>query len=157
MPNVITAIFNISTHDLTRRSTTEPPAGTAFVSVFQLTTSRGGRPFAVCFLLRLVHFNSRPHEEVDYVEVQPYKIDNISTHDLTRRSTMLPVLIMAREGYFNSRPHEEVDGHLILNRTDNIISTHDLTRRSTVAEDISDKPYVISTHDLTRRSTSYTG
>ena len=82
---------------------------------FQLTTSRGGRPNGVvryigllhisthdltrrstrllrCILSNRLHFNSRPHEEVDlslYVVPLAFK-------------------------YFNSRPHEEVDLQIFL-------------------------------------------
>ena len=76
----------ISTHDLTGRSTEEGDM-CSLLNTFQLTTSRGGRlrPEQVrqCYL----HFNSRPHEEVDYQDQQDH------------------------QGYrhFNSRPHEEVD------------------------------------------------
>ena len=56
------------------------------------------------------YFNSRPHEEVDGIASVSFKIgDDISTHDLTKRSTEI-----YRDG-------EPVD----------YISTHDLTKRST--------------------------
>ena len=56
-------------------------------------------------------FNSRPHEEVDSsLTMIRYNICDISTHDLTRRST---VFDSRKEVYYK-------------------ISTHDLTRRSTV-------------------------
>ena len=77
----------ISTHDLTRRSTLIRITFLSF-SVFQLTTSRGGRP---------VYTN------------QLFKQSNISTHDLTRRSTYIDLVLMLFGIYFNSRPHEEVD------------------------------------------------
>lgn len=39
-----------------------------------------------------VHFNSRPHEEVDWRSIQKLCRQHISTHDLTKRSTQrLPV------------------------------------------------------------------
>ena len=141
----------ISTHDLTRRSTLTPAIESLSV-IFQLTTSRGGRPEVGIF--------------DEYID--------ISTHDLTRRSTVISdmgqwynifQLTTSRGGrlhqrqlpqsyfYFNSRPHEEVDRYSGCTITDNenfnsrpheevddwrlmllfriIISTHDLTRRST--------------------------
>ena len=57
-------------------------------SIFQLTTSRGGRPG-----------QSTP------------TAGNmcISTHDLTRRSTRTAMSDNRTQKYFNSRPHEEVD------------------------------------------------
>ena len=56
-----------------------------------------------------MHFNSRPHEEVDREEPEQKQERNISTHDLARRST--------------------VDHYSSLYIA--FISTHDLARRST--------------------------
>ena len=81
--------------------------------VFQLTTSRGGRP------------QQMMQAEIDL---------SISTHDLTRRSTL------CGRGCFKS----------------DYISTHDLTRRSTGDVSDADQRINISTHDLTRRSTVWT-
>ena len=54
----------ISTHDLTKRSTTM--AGRKSMrGWFQLTTSRRGRPRSVENGRQREYFNSRPHEEVD--------------------------------------------------------------------------------------------
>ena len=122
-------------------------------AIFQLTTSRRGRPQKFPFKNNKGYFNSRPHEEVDqrYVRHRNFfhhfnsrpheEVDvstagdesygNISTHDLTKRSTFLRrpssssevfQLTTSRRGrhkamqqhnfvveYFNSRPHEEVD------------------------------------------------
>ena len=56
-----------------------------------------------------MYFNSRPHEEVDEEEITITYEDAISTHDLTKRSTVneLDGEVIAEN--FNSRPHEEVD------------------------------------------------
>ena len=104
----------------------------ATLHIFQLTTSQGGRLLQLLSLpIPDLHFNSRPHKEVDVIAEKLYSIINISTHDLTRRSTMaLRVtetstdvfqLTTSRRGRlvfaitppvhpsFNSRPHEEVD------------------------------------------------
>ena len=35
----------------------------------------------------------------------------ISTHSLTRRLTLYPVLIIPHKDYFNSQPHKEADGN----------------------------------------------
>ena len=125
----------------------------SYVFVFQLTTSRGGRLHPACHKKRLLYFNSRPHEEVDPTSQAAYSPLSISTHDLTRRSTMMqsqldtrhtyfnsrpheevdiiPYLMQIARIYFNSRPHEEVDWWLISISDYESISTHDLTRRST--------------------------
>ena len=125
--------------------------------VFQLTTSQGGRHLlAVALKMSALYFNSRPRKEVDrmyFFEKKTYEHFNsrpreevdslisslllryisISTHDLTRRSTL----------WTNPK------------RLNNItISTHDLTRRSTVKNALHWFSFHISTHDLTRRSTS---
>ena len=82
------------------------------IIIFQLTTSRGGRPFLWFFTHENInYFNSRPHEEVDFLILMFCSyIIRISTHDLTRRSTSIRDIIICIFVYFNSRPHEEVDG-----------------------------------------------
>ncbi len=99
-------------------------------TLFQLTTSRRGRLLQSHFFLPSFHFNSRPHEEVDFMSENAPRAVSISTHDLTKRSTLIKTysdsqqifqLTTSRRGrlsricqkirilYFNSRPHEEVD------------------------------------------------
>ena len=98
----------ISTHDLTKRSTSNEMFPKSSFR-FQLTTSRRGRRIVQTIASPTWHFNSRPHEEVD-----------------KHRQIPLPLL-----KNFNSRPHEEVD-MVQVNRNIMInISTHDLTKRST--------------------------
>ena len=121
----------ISTHDLTKRSTAWAVKAVR-TAIFQLTTSRRGRP-----------------------PPQHYYIKKywISTHDLTKRSTQSSLtsltnpttfqLTTSRRGrlltdapyrkvrYFNSRPHEEVDWYAWSISLQSVISTHDLTKRST--------------------------
>ena len=108
---LIFQLWEISTHDLTRRSTWQQPFQTCRNLTFQLTTSRGGRRIRVEALRNgKIHFNSRPHEEVDW---------------------SLPHLKLPHP-HFNSRPHEEVDQEQHKQQKQNKdISTHDLTRRST--------------------------
>ena len=107
-PVCICVVMNISTHDLTRRSTlavspnvypflfqlTTSQGGRPIVSTvsfpsstFQLTTSRGGRHRLLILVRSHRYFNSRPHEEVDPVGIVLRWPADISTHDLTRRST----------------------------------------------------------------------
>ena len=86
----------------------------------------------VLLLKLLTRFNSRPHEEVDLSQRVFGGKNNVSTHDLTRRSTFLifsspyssyvsthdltrrstekPFKAVVFIACFNSRPHEEVDG-----------------------------------------------
>ena len=119
----------ISTHDLARRSTFLQNV-CHLAHIFQLTTSRGGRPEAMSALALHLHFNSRPHEEVDII------------HHNT---------IESMYKYFNSRPRKEWQMETTEHELD--ISTHDLARRSTVPHDPETGLLIISTHDLTRRST----
>ena len=145
--------MNISTHDLTRRST---------------CSWKGVE-------IRFSNFNSRPHEEVDrFFRFCPC-LFLISTHDLTRRSTISSALEFLRI-YFNSRPHEEVDPSLrrqrrifrhFNSRPHEEVDTCDLWvrcncntfqlttsrggRLGSVAFFYDED--AISTHDLTRRST----
>ena len=106
---------------------------TSCFRTFQLTTSRGGRPAGVKGSAGGRYFNSRPHEEVDNgYPTESLAAFQISTHDLTRRSTFT--------GRTNNNYME--------------ISTHDLTRRSTRFQIHMERAWNISTHDLTRRSTA---
>ena len=151
---------NISTHDLTKRSTATDVMDSYSVSIFQLTTSRRGRPgqqntvaFVYTFQLTTSrrgrhltvssslnfykHFNSRPHEEVDSC---PFThINRILVFQLTtsRRGRLLLSGQFHGPINFNSRPHEEVDGkQLAIVGRDTRISTHDLTKRSTDVQHI---------------------
>ena len=101
-------------------------------ALFQLTTSRRGRPDIALPLTVYARFNSRPHEEVDDDS------DGLSGHTLafqlttsrrgrpsrfrsattgtnafqlttSRRGRLLLFGIIAIYASFNSRPHEEVD------------------------------------------------
>ena len=169
-------VIIISTHDLTKRSTAlllncsrplsfqlttsrrgRPPCPSSSQSPFsfQLTTSRRGRRWEA-LLPRWwnLHFNSRPHEEVD---VCPLKFlvghSAISTHDLTKRSTFNGCVPFA---------YVFISTHDLTKRSTIIflfclyfgyISTHDLTKRSTRDRYDSAIYKHISTHDLTKRST----
>ena len=84
----ITALLDISTHDLTKRSTLRVKFIAGPFQLFQLTTSRRGRPCSHVPFSTNKYFNSRPHEEVDLAFRNSQKITFvISTHDLTKRST----------------------------------------------------------------------
>ena len=147
-------VIDISTHDLTKRSTKIILWLLIWNYLFQLTTSRRGRlspdsamPREKLFQLttsrrgRLEwfrgfhcgrYFNSRPHEEVD--------LSNMSLKKFCEN--------------FNSRPHEEVDDtQRVPQSPGKAISTHDLTKRSTMSRGVWNIPGIISTHDLTKRST----
>ena len=81
----------ISTHDLTRRST-YCWYTLCYTNTFQLTTSRGGRLLYSGVGFSEGNFNSRPHEEVDGLYRNDLIVGRyISTHDLTRRSTLMTI------------------------------------------------------------------
>ena len=103
------------------------------ITVFQLTTSRGGRRSKRCAesersgisthdLTRRStrEFAKKLADNIFQLTTSrggrlrfcgfPLKASCISTHDLTRRSTQCSPLPQVRNFYFNSRPHEEVDG-----------------------------------------------
>ena len=101
--------------------------------MFQLTTSRRGRPL--------------------YSQYNPIAI-YVSTHDLTKRSTFAVPTIPPNTVLFQLTTSRR--GRLIplsSHKSIHGVSTHDLTKRST-SEDISS--FIsedVSTHDLTKRST----
>ena len=122
----------LSTHDLTRRSTM-PQRSEITTTIFQLTTSHGGRPFSRSMPASSASFNSRPHTEVDNEFGSFYSM--ILTFQLT---TSHGGRLLLQDNYFSS----------------DFLSTHDLTRRSTI-HNIRNVIYAdLSTHDLTRRSTN---
>ena len=138
-----------------RRGRPPCPSSSQSPFSFQLTTSRRGRRWEA-LLPRWwnLHFNSRPHEEVD---VCPLKFlvghSAISTHDLTKRSTFNGCVPFA---------YVFISTHDLTKRSTIIflfclyfgyISTHDLTKRSTRDRYDSAIYKHISTHDLTKRST----
>ena len=81
---------DISTHDLTKRSTMIPVLYPLPPLTFQLTTSRRGRQTHTRLIVIFRYFNSRPHEEVDGHLISLFhNLVLISTHDLTKRSTVI--------------------------------------------------------------------
>ena len=99
---------------------------------FQLTTSRRGRPTREYQGGKYLHFNSRPHEEVDLLENLCIRLPiyfNSRPHEEVDYQCWQ---LLDRLNYFNSRPHEEVDLFLCAVIYGVYISTHDLTKRSTV-------------------------
>ena len=84
-----------------------------------------------------------------------YDYESLSTHDLTRRSTLMQDHMFL---------HPDLSTHDLTRRsTDEVrkeimqehLSTHDLTRRSTHSLYFSAPIILLSTHDLTRRSTLF--
>ena len=104
-----TPFFELSIHDLTRRSTAEQYGAYADdrLSIHDLTR-RSTAP-EHCALCKKESFNSRPHEEVDPAFMDTFSFRSLSIHDLTRRSTVCIAVFLSAGHSFNSRPHEEVD------------------------------------------------
>ena len=122
----------ISTHDLTRRST-------GFLGTDKI----------ICF-----YFNSRPRKKVDTRRItSDRKTCNISTRDLARRSTFQKA---KREQVWLFQLATSQGSRLYRRGNSSfgcIISTHDLTKRSTDCCIHLIICSYISTHDLTKRST----
>ena len=164
----------ISTHILTRRMTVREKI-ICTLSIFQLTSSRGGWRRFLIIELSQKYFNSHPHEEDDpggmiwkkanyYFNSHPHEEDDMAatwigvshmTFQLTssRGGWRRPIRIIPKELNFNSHPHEEDDGEVIQVRGKYNISTHILTRRMTIRKDLYSFYQKISTHILTRRMT----
>ena len=123
-------------------------------TIFQLTTSRRGRPYFILSPGCSRSFNSRPHAEVDSTARDGvYPLCALSTHDLTQRSTYSG----EADGYDG-----DLSTHDLTQRSTSFqvcwipaihLSTHDLTQRSTAILTTSCRRNALSTHDLTQRST----
>ena len=167
---------SISTHDLTKRSTLAAFPEFTVINYFNSRPHEEVDALSDRIWLSLSYFNSRPHEEVDDKKGVSMSDIDISTHDLTKRSTMEQYQKSFIMEHFNSRPHEEVDQlkepfpqedqlfQLTTSRRGRLeglrnsfnswfISTHDLTKRSTRRSRSKIWFDIISTHDLTKRST----
>ena len=124
-------IYNISTHDLARRSTDLENRSRAQLA-FQLTTSQGGRRNHAFFLLRCCIFQLTTSQGGRHLDWLLKTTTDISTHDLARRLT----------------------GQTFARKYTIYISTHDLARRSTSRTRLLYALWArISAHDLARRST----
>ena len=170
-------VNHLSTHDLTQRSTN--PGFNYFLNTnFQLTTSRRGRlvpvskrnPEKGSFNSRphaevdhkqfsgkyiCVSFNSRPHAEVDAMCFPPYLFFDLSTHDLTQRSTASRKQAGHSSASFQLTTSRRGRPYAIgITDVDSILSTHDLTQRSTRRFLDAEESQILSTHDLTQRSTA---
>ena len=106
---VLTNLFHISTHSLTRRLTER------------------------CFLVKQVnnHFNSQPHEEADWCDCRKHHYRNISTHSLTRRLTTYDSNVIASMPISTHSLTRRLTSRLTYPVEVNGISTHSLTRRLT--------------------------
>ena len=102
-------LSSVSTHDLTKRSTLESQR-VPLSPMFQLTTSRRGRRSgthsAMAYHVFQLTTSRRGRRFHRFFAAHP---SNVSTHDLTKRSTSLLSNSRGFTPSFNSRPHEEVD------------------------------------------------
>ena len=121
---------NISTHDLTKRSTLIQ-SYPKWRGIFQLTTSRRGRLVVEITERRRGYFNSRPHEEVDVMVYSFPGNRDISTHDLTKRSTAFSQHFSMLNPFQLTTSRRGRHDFVPTFRMAKEISTHDLTKRST--------------------------
>ena len=146
---------------------------------FQLTTSRRGRPALVVIILMTTAFqlttSRRGRRHCFLPRILP---DSLSTHDLTKRSTVSSSLRRTVSVSFNSRPHEEVDlifsckllrtfpfnsrPHEEVDHLGGNTRPQERPFNSRPHEEVDSfpSPYIsgsiLSTHDLTKRSTRRT-
>ena len=148
--------YHISTHDLTRRSIYSSFLSTFKCTVFQLTTSRGGRlTFSSLLFARYSFQLTTSQGGRRSCNGDREGREDISTHDLARRSTANDTGAAWLYGLFQLTTSQ--GGRLSwwkIKYTICTISTHDLARRSTLFLRVSRRCWSISTHDLARRSTS---
>ena len=103
--------FPLQVFQLTTSRRGRPKASTnlASRSAFQLTTSRRGRRFWQMPSLLLLHFNSLPHAEVDFIIKLRFRaVENFNS---LPHAEVDPQFLFRniRLLYFNSLPHAEVD------------------------------------------------
>ena len=82
----------ISIHDLTRRSTTVHSAD-AIITVFQFTTSQGGRRVTTNNIEKALYFNSRPHKEVDQTVFADPAVDRIFQFTTSQGGRQFPYIV----------------------------------------------------------------
>ena len=78
-----------------------------------------------------LHFNSRPREEVDEISLSLFIKHNISTHDLTKRSTFFSAYFIMYTIFQLTTSRRGRQMVILCEHGGKIISTHDLTKRST--------------------------
>ena len=100
--------IGISTHAPTR-SATVSIFSDSLSTLFQLTRPRGARLRSCDCLYWLSYFNSRAHEERDFLFWLIFVLSVISTHAPTRSATGYSLVFACNQKHFNSRAHEERD------------------------------------------------
>ena len=119
---------DISTHYLTQRQTGMDQEQQQDM-LFQLTTSRRGRPGQRKRSHAARHFNSLPHAEVDGRVWKSSGTTCISTHYLTQRQTTSGTRLLSDLLHFNSLPHAEVDNHLTIQSSSSSVFQLTTSRR----------------------------
>ena len=147
-------LSSISTHDLTRRSTT---TAIFYFKTLSISTHDLTRRSTQYFSDASFYVNISTHDLTRRsTDTFPNIIATIyiSTHDLTRRSTLLQVLLQTSHSHFNSRPHKEVDASA-MSFADSVGNFNSRPHKEVDEVTLLDiSPLTISTHDLTRRSTA---
>ena len=176
----ISACILISTHDLTRRSTPlrRSSSRLSYISTHDLT--RRSTITSQNITHYHTHFNSRPHEEVDWNYAggsaredifqlttsrggrQIIHIASVSIlqFQLTTSRGGRPMMVCQRARtiyHFNSRPHEEVDENVVVIAFQIFSFQLTTSRGGRLLRNYRRlNAFYISTHDLTRRSTGRT-
>ena len=113
--------FLLSTHDLTRRSTSAGIQPASMRQIFQLTTSHGGRPDGQGISGLAESFNSRPHTEVDPASLsRPESLISFNSRPHTEVDSQ-STRTAWQPRPFNSRPHTEVDPTITYIQTTTVI------------------------------------
>ena len=101
---------SLSIHDLSRRSTLSGCKRDICIFPFQFTTSQGGRPDQLRILSGKATFNSRPLKEVDLTGPQtPSRSHPFNSRPLKEVDALGINKMLKRNTTFNSRPLKEVD------------------------------------------------
>ena len=124
----------VSTHDLTKRSTSTVSRKIEN-HLFQLTTSRRGRPSSLSCKNDSMSFqlttSRRGRRSAIYGICGVGSSFQLTTSRRGRRNHAFSGTLRTR---FNSRPHEEVDSSTAcIWVSSSCVSTHDLTKRSTIS------------------------
>ena len=124
-------VLELSTHDLTRRSTESPARYYSGRISFNSRPHKEVDPVCYYIITERKSFNSRPHKEVDIIQTECLQDDGAFNSRPHKEVDLGLRFCHALNASFNSRPHKEVDLCDPLHLRRHNLSTHDLTRRST--------------------------
>ena len=147
----------VSTHDLTKRSTTGKRTNCETHKRFNSRPHEEVDRTSKDVLQAKDCFNSRPHEEVD--EQHCFVSLGCQMFQLTTSRRGRPAVASSNNvtNLFQLTTSRRGRRSFLASDTgDYYVSTHDLTKRSTISEALGYDVSIVSTHDLTKRSTRKT-